>query len=32
MGVVDGFSPKGVEEEEGITWRKELLRKIGYKR
>lgn len=32
MGVVDGFSPKGVEEEEGITWRKEFLRKIGYKR
>lgn len=32
MGVVDGFSPKGVEEDEGITWRKDLLRKIGYKR
>jgi len=32
MGVVDGFSPKGVEEEKGIAWRKEILRKIGYKR
>ncbi len=32
LGVIDGFSPKGVEDEEGKTWRKELLRKIGYKR
>ena len=31
LGVVDGFSPKGVEDEEGITWRKDLLRMIGYK-
>lgn len=31
LGVVDGFSPKGVEEEEGITWRKGFLRMIGYK-
>jgi len=31
LGVVDGFSPKGVEEEEGITWRKDFLRMIGYK-
>jgi adenosine/AMP kinase len=31
LGVVDGFSPIGVEKEEDITWRKELLRKIGYK-
>lgn len=31
LGVVDGFSPKGVEDEEGIAWRKGLLRKIGYK-
>src|SRR5271169_7219865 len=29
-GVVDGFSPKGVEDESEITWRKEFLRKIGY--
>jgi adenosine/AMP kinase len=31
LGVVDGSSPKGVEEEEGITWRKGFLRMIGYK-
>lgn len=32
VGIIDGFSPKGIEDEEGIKWRKELLRKIGYKR
>jgi adenosine/AMP kinase len=32
LGVVDGSPPKGVEDEEGIQWRRELLRKIGYKR
>lgn len=32
LGVIDGFSPKGMEDDEGIRWRKELLRKIGYKR
>jgi uncharacterized protein len=31
LGVVDGFSPKGVEEQDGITWRKNFLRMIGYK-
>ena len=31
MGVVDGFSPKGVEDEADIAWRKNLLRQIGYK-
>lgn len=31
LGVVDGFSPNGVEDEEGITWRKDFLRMIGYK-
>jgi uncharacterized protein len=31
LGVVDGASPKGVEEEEDIAWRKSFLRKIGYK-
>jgi adenosine/AMP kinase len=31
LGVVDGFSPKGVEDEAEIKWRKEFLRKIGYK-
>lgn len=32
MGVVDGAKPKGIEKESDITWRKDLLRKIGYKR
>ena len=32
LGVVDGASPRGVEDESGIAWRKDLLRKIGYKR
>jgi uncharacterized protein len=31
VGVVDGFSPKGMEKNEDIAWRKDLLRKIGYK-
>jgi len=31
LGVVDGFPPKGIEDEAGITWRKGFLRKIGYK-
>jgi len=31
LGVIDGFPPKGVEGEADIRWRKELLRKIGYK-
>jgi adenosine/AMP kinase len=31
LGVVDGFSPQGVEDEEGIHWRKSFLRMIGYK-
>jgi len=31
LGVVDGFSPKGVEGKEDIKKRKELLRKFGYK-
>jgi adenosine/AMP kinase len=31
LGVVDGASPKGIEGEEDIAWRKGLLRKIGYK-
>jgi len=31
IGVVDGFSPKGIEKNEDIIWRKALLRKIGYK-
>ena len=31
LGVVDGFKPKGIEDEAGIQWRQELLRMIGYK-
>lgn len=31
LGVVDGASPKGIEGEEDIVWRKGFLRKIGYK-
>lgn len=31
LGVVDGFSPQGVEDEEGVAWRKGFLRMIGYK-
>ena len=31
MGVVDGFSPRGVEAEDDVVWRKDFLRTIGYK-
>jgi adenosine/AMP kinase len=31
LGVVDGSSPKGVEGEDDIAWRKGFLRQIGYK-
>ncbi|MGC9358615.1 MAG: adenosine-specific kinase [Anaerolineae bacterium] len=31
LGVVDGVKSKGVEDEQGISWRKGLLRTIGYK-
>src|SRR5438067_13120875 len=32
LGVVDGSSPKGVEDDAGVEWRHGFLRKIGYKR
>ena len=33
IGVIDGFTTKGVEDEKGQAWRKMLLRDIiGYKR
>ena len=32
LGVIDGFSPKGVELDTDITHRKKFLRDIGYKR
>ena len=31
MGVIDGYSPKGVETEKDIQNRRQFLRKIGYK-
>ena len=31
MGVIDGSKPKGLEDEEGVKWRKDFLRMIGYK-
>ena len=31
LGVIDGFSPKGVENKEDFAWRKNFLRDIGYK-
>ena len=31
LGVIDGFSSKGIESEEDIKARKDLLRAIGYK-
>jgi len=32
LGVVDGLSPKGVEDEAGRAWRQKILRKFGYKK
>jgi uncharacterized protein len=32
LGVIDGFSPKGVETPDDARARREFLRKIGYKR
>jgi len=31
LGVIDGQTPLGVEDEEGVQWRKGILRKFGYK-
>jgi adenosine/AMP kinase len=31
LGVIDGFSPKGVENKEEFEWRKKFLRDISYK-
>lgn len=31
LGVIDGSSPLGVEDEQGVAWRKDFLRAIGYK-
>ncbi|MEM4330208.1 MAG: adenosine-specific kinase [Candidatus Bilamarchaeaceae archaeon] len=32
LGVIDGKKPQGIESEEDKQWRKDFLRKIGYKR
>ena len=32
LGVIDGSSPKGIEAPSDVSWRHDLLRKIGYKR
>ncbi len=32
LGVIDGFSPKGVEAEHGKAWRYDILRQFGYKK
>ena len=31
LGVVDGSSPQGIEDESDIKWRKDFVRQIGYK-
>jgi len=31
LGVIDGSSPTGLEKEDGVAWRKDLLRKLKYK-
>lgn len=31
LGVVDGAKPKGIEDEKGVAWRKEVLRRLRYK-
>ena len=31
LGVIDGASPKGVEKDTDVAWRKDLLRKFNYK-
>lgn len=31
LGVIDGMKTQGIEDEDGIAWRKGFLRMIGYK-
>jgi adenosine/AMP kinase len=31
LGVIDGFTPKGIEDKQDLAWRKKLLRDISYK-
>ena len=32
LGVIDGQKPAGIENDQDVAWRKDFLRKIGYKR
>ncbi len=32
LGVIDGHPPEGIEDADGVKWRHDLLRTIGYKR
>jgi adenosine/AMP kinase len=31
LGIIEGSKPKGIETDADVTWRKEFLRKFGYK-
>ena len=31
LGVADGKRPEGIEDQDGVQWRKDFLRMIGYK-
>ncbi len=31
LGVIDGFAPKGLESDADVAWRRDFLRRIGYK-
>jgi adenosine/AMP kinase len=31
LGIIEGEKPKGIEADKDIAWRKDFLRKIGYK-
>jgi len=31
LGIIDGSKPRGIEDEGDVKWRREFLRKIGYK-
>ena len=32
LGVIDGLKPVGIEDARDVAWRKDFLRRIGYKR
>jgi len=32
LGVIDGLKPKGIEDEKGVEWRRNILRRLGYKK